>query len=287
MPTRRTTVAALTAAMVMAAAPAAAQTAPAARSIDNACPPGGVVEDEFVDVPSSNVHEAAVDCVVWWEVALGTSATSYDPAGLVERGQMASFLVRLILNTGGELPSADGSPDAFTDDGGGTHEAATNQLAAAGIVSGTGGGRFDPGGNVSRAQMATFLVAAIEYRSGVTLTADGDAFTDDDGSTHEASINEAAAAGITGGAAAGGYRPGLPVARDQMASFLARSLDFLVTGEVASAKAPAAGPGDAKDCADFATQVQAQTWFDYYFPTEGDVAMLDQDGDGVACESLP
>lgn len=41
---------------------------------------------------------------------------------------------------------------------------------------------------------------------------------------------KAAAAGITGGAASGGYEPVEPFPRGQMASFLARSLDLLVRG---------------------------------------------------------
>ena len=46
-------------------------------------------------------------------------------------------------------------------------------------------------------------------------------------------------------------------------------------------------PGDTKNCGDFATQAEAQRWFDTYFPYDGDVAKLDGDNDGVACESLP
>lgn len=46
-------------------------------------------------------------------------------------------------------------------------------------------------------------------------------------------------------------------------------------------------PGDARNCSDFSTQAEAQAWFDRYFPHYGDVARMDRDGDGVACESLP
>lgn len=47
-----------------------------------------------------------------------------------------------------------------------------------------------------------------------------------------------------------------------------------------------ARPAD-KDCADFSTWSAAQAWFRKYFPHYGDVARLDGDGDGIACESLP
>jgi hypothetical protein len=46
-------------------------------------------------------------------------------------------------------------------------------------------------------------------------------------------------------------------------------------------------PGDIKNCSDFATQAEAQAWFDDYYPYCGDVANLDGNNDGVACESLP
>jgi uncharacterized protein with LGFP repeats len=54
-----------------------------------------------------------------------------------------------------------------------------------------------------------------------------------------------------------------------------------------TATPPVANPGDTKNCSDFATQLQAQAWFDRYYPLYGDVARLDDDNDRKACESLP
>ena len=48
-----------------------------------------------------------------------------------------------------------------------------------------------------------------------------------------------------------------------------------------------ANPGDSVNCSDFATHAQAQAWFDRYRPYYGDIAKLDRDNNGVACESLP
>jgi Excalibur calcium-binding domain len=45
--------------------------------------------------------------------------------------------------------------------------------------------------------------------------------------------------------------------------------------------------GDSVNCSDFPTHAAAQAWFDTYFPFYGDVAKLDANHDGVACESLP
>lgn len=206
-----------------------------ARSISDACPPGRVPPSGFGDVPAGNLHRLAIDCIRWWEVTVGSSA-GYNPSGVVNRGQMASFIARTIERSGGSLPA--NPPDAFADDDGTTHEADIDRVAAAGVVVGGTDGRYRPGDPVSRAQMATFLVRAHDVRTGRALEVPPvDYFADDAGSPHEGSINRAAGAGLTGGAANGAYRPGAPVARDQMASFLARSLDLLV--ETAGARPPA------------------------------------------------
>ena len=48
------------------------------------------------------------------------------------------------------------------------------------------------------------------------------------------------------------------------------------------------GGNTDKDCSDFATQAQAQAWFDSHGGSpSNDVAGLDGDRDGKACESLP
>lgn len=46
-------------------------------------------------------------------------------------------------------------------------------------------------------------------------------------------------------------------------------------------------PGDTKNCSSFGTWREAQNWFEYYYPHYGDVARLDGNNDGIACESLP
>lgn len=46
-------------------------------------------------------------------------------------------------------------------------------------------------------------------------------------------------------------------------------------------------PGDSKNCGDFVTQRHAQAWHDAFVGYYGDVARLDADGNGLACESLP
>jgi hypothetical protein len=194
-----------------------------ARGTERACPPGEVPEDGLSDVDGS-VHEANVDCIVWWRVA-ASATRRYEPAAAVSRAQMASFLARVITRSGGSLPASP--PDAFPDDDGSVHELAIDQLAAAGVLAGSGGKAL-PAAPVARAQMATFLVRAYELRAGRPLPDGPDYFADDDDSVHAQLIGKAAAAGFTGGLVTGDYGPGLPVQRDAMGSFLARVLDRLV-----------------------------------------------------------
>ena len=46
-------------------------------------------------------------------------------------------------------------------------------------------------------------------------------------------------------------------------------------------------PGNTKNCSDFANWNDAQTWYLTYKPYYGDIAQLDGDDDGIACENLP
>lgn len=218
----------------------AAETPPGPRSIDPAC--NADYEDGFSDVTAANNHESAVDCIVEWKITTGVSNGMYDPSGDVTRGQMASFIARYIERSGGSLPSDP--PDAFGDDDGTTHEDNINKLADLGIVAGRADGTFAPHGPVPRSQMATFIIRALEHRSGGPV-GDGqtppDYFSDDDGDTHEANINKAAMVGITGGSG-DGYDPQRRVRRDQMASFIARSLAELVEEDPTPPQPPETEP---------------------------------------------
>jgi hypothetical protein len=213
---------------------------PQGRPIDDSCPPEEIEEDGFVDVPPDNVHEAAIDCVVHWQISTGQTPATYAPGGAVTREQMATFLTRSIRRSGGTLPEPTG--DRFSDDDASVHEDSINALAGAGIVNGVAPGRYAPATGVTRAQMAAFLTRAYDYRaqqSGSPLLGEGeDYFYDDQGATLEPAINKAAEAGFTGGVGDGRYAPGLVVRRDQMASFLARVLDLAVERGMAQVPPP-------------------------------------------------
>jgi hypothetical protein len=97
-------------------------------------------------------------------------------------------------------------------------------LAGQGITAGCGGTSFCPNGLVTRGQMATFLVRALDLPGTST-----DYFTDDEGSVHEANINRLRAAGITAGCGGSRFCPDGLVTRGQMATFLVRGFELPTT----------------------------------------------------------
>ncbi len=106
----------------------------------------------------------------------------------------------------------------FTDIDDSIHWKSIVWIAEQGITSGCGSFHYCPDGQVTRGQMATFLVRALNLPSTGT-----DYFTDDEGSTHEPNINRLRAAGITVGCSATRYCPNGLVTRAQMATFLSRA----------------------------------------------------------------
>ncbi|CAN5850274.1 hypothetical protein BH24ACT3_BH24ACT3_09670 [soil metagenome] len=106
-------------------------------------------------------HGANVDAIAAAGVAEGLPDGSFGSNRPVTRGQMASFLDRLVAYAlGGTGPPPVPGPDRFTDDTG-VHEAAINTIAALGITGGVAPGRFAPAATVSRGQMAMFLARTI------------------------------------------------------------------------------------------------------------------------------
>ena len=199
----------------------------APRVPSTACP-AGLPPAPFDDLGGDTTHRAAIGCVAAKRIAAGTGPRTYDPTASVSRAQMATFLERLLVAAGVSVPGD--APDAFTDDSTSIHQVAINRLAAMGIIGGVGGGRYDPQGSVTRAQMATFLARAVgAARGGRVPPAAQDFFFDDSIDLHEPNINIVAELGIAGGVALDTYNPGGQVSRGQMASFLARTLDAALT----------------------------------------------------------
>jgi hypothetical protein len=120
----------------------------------------GDAPDAFDDDATSN-HQQAINRLAAMGIINGVGAGRYDPQGVVTRAQMCTFLARaLFIASGGSLPPPQ--HDYFSDDPIDVHQANINVVAEAGIAGGVGGTSFNPGGGVSRAQMATFLVRTLD-----------------------------------------------------------------------------------------------------------------------------
>jgi hypothetical protein len=206
---------------------------PDARGIDTVCE--APYAESFLDVDPDQAHAEAILCALEYGITTGTADPDrYDPGGTVTRAQMASFIVRFVeLATAHELPAHDAG---FSDvPATSRHAENIDKLAGVGITQGTGGDTYSPNQPVTRGQMASFIARAVDYTDDAELNGtlppatDADYFADDDGTTHEDNINRVASVGIVQGFPDGDYRPGADIRRDQMASFLMRSLDYVAT----------------------------------------------------------
>jgi hypothetical protein len=235
--------------LVPLAGVADAATTPPAQDTSTFCqnvPP----DNPFTDVGAGPHHDNIL-CLSAAGITTGTTATTYSPANVVTRAQMASFVARSIdeansLETPGtnltDLPPFDGTNNFSDVPDNNVHKANINRLADAGIVNGKAPGIYDPSGPVTRAQMASFINRAEDFLTGTPFTSTTDFFTDDDGNVHEDNINGIASVGIAQGKTPGIYAPDDGVTREQMASFLIR---WLAVEEAAGDITPL--PGGAPD----------------------------------------
>jgi hypothetical protein len=112
-----------------------------------------------------------------------------------------------------------------------------------GITGGCAGGGYCPGSNVTRAQMAVFLLKSRWGAGFIPPPATGTAFTDVPASNPFAPwIEELVREGITAGCGSGMYCPNNPVTRQQMAIFLLKTKN-------GASYAPPAGTGIFGDVA--------------------------------------
>jgi hypothetical protein len=121
-----------------------------------------------------------------------------------------------------------------------------NAIRDAGITQGCGGNNYCPAAPVTREQMAAFLIRAIAgeppqgYCNGVAP------FTDVPASGWACGhIKWLGELGVTAGCGAGGYCPGAPVTREQMAAFIVRAMEGEPAANSCAGQAPFADVGPA------------------------------------------
>jgi hypothetical protein len=182
-------------------------------------------QQTFADVPPEYWAFQYIESLAASGITGGCGGGNYCPGNKVSRAQMAVFLERGMRGSSYVPPPATGV--LFADVGAGDFAAAyIEQLAEDGITGGCGGGNYCPSSNVTRAQMAVFLLRA-KYGALYNPPPATGVFLDVPvGSFADKWIEQLALEGITGGCGGGNYCPNDPVARDQMAVFLVRAFSL-------------------------------------------------------------
>ena len=207
------------------------------------------------NIPSAgftDTTDADVDCLAYYGIVKGTTATTYSPDDSVSRWAMALYITRTLSKAGTTLGS--GVDQGFTDIGGLSAEIQTaiNQIKQLGITTGKTATTYAPNDNVSRQEMALFIERTLDNITagpGGSSETDGGAavsyinsncgasavctavynYTDiDAGSvTVEASlaIKELFALGIHDGVSATTFNPTADMTRAAMADFMGAAIN--------------------------------------------------------------
>nr|MCQ3805518.1 S-layer homology domain-containing protein [Acidimicrobiia bacterium] len=137
---------------------------------------GDAPSSGFEDVPSGHANAGDIDCIAYYGITKGTSATTYSPLMSVTREHMALFLVRLADLVGIDVPEAGDTGFTDTADLSANAQAAISQLRQLGITQGTSATTYSPADSVTRGQMAQFISRLMNLMTPLT---DGDPSLDD------------------------------------------------------------------------------------------------------------
>lgn len=177
---------------------------------------------QFADAPPGSFAFSFIEALARAGITSGCGGGNYCPSAPVTRAQMAVFLERGMNGSSFSPPAASGN--VFLDVGAGDFAASfIEQLASDGITAGCGNNNYCPNADVTRDQMAVFLLRA-KHGSGYSPPAATGVFNDVPLSYWAVHwIEQLAAEGITAGCGGGNYCPESQVTRDQMAVFLVRT----------------------------------------------------------------
>lgn len=120
----------------------------------------------FPDVPTDNVHAAAIGRLAAAGIVAGQRDGGFDPAGQVTRAQLATMLVRIyeqVWDGGIQAASGRGLVDVPA---GAAHQRAIEAASTMGAIIPVGEGAsatFHPAAPVTRAQLASHVMSLIDY----------------------------------------------------------------------------------------------------------------------------
>jgi len=180
--------------------------------------------DAFDD-DAGDIHEPSINRLAAMGVLdrTGCGERRICPDDPLPRWVMAVWMIRIL----DQVPDSSAAITRFEDvDPGAWWTPYVERLAEIGVTKGcnTDPLQYCPDQPVSRAQMASFLVRALDLPPASPA-----GFADTAGNTHQPDINALAAAAVTKGCATNPlqYCPDRPVTRAEMATFLVRALKLI------------------------------------------------------------
>ncbi len=185
-------------------------------------------QGRFCDEDGS-VHEANIERIATWRITLGCDAqdaAKYCPSERITRRQMAAFLYRAVSRLGPiDAPEGIEIADVPADAWYRTFADWVVSVEAFAVTNGL----FNPGGVVSRADMAIMMIAAFPHLESVE---EPEGLFNDVADLDPAivrAIEGMYGRGVTKGCTAEplNYCPDRPVTRAQMASFFVRAIDLV------------------------------------------------------------
>lgn len=196
-----------------------------AGSFDIGAHQSGTSGQAFTDVAPGHPFFTVIETIHRNGVTAGCGNGNYCPSAPVTRSQMAAFLLRAKYGPTYVPPPATGT--VFSDVTVATPAAAAiEQIAREGVTSGCGNNNYCPASNVTRAQMAVFLLR-MKHGDGWQPPPARGLFGDVPATNNFAPwIEQLAAEGITAGCGGGNYCPASTVTRAQMAAFLVATFEL-------------------------------------------------------------
>ena len=170
----------------------------------------------FFDVGMDHWSFNFIESIYEANLTSGFPDGSYQPDNSVTRAEMAVFL----LNAMGINPPTMDTSHPFSDISGHWAEAYIEELFDSGLTGGYPDGTYRPLKQVTRAEMAIFLLKARHGNSYTPPEASGGPFSDVEGHWAQDWIIQLEAEGITAGYPDGTFRPDRTVTRAEMAVFL-------------------------------------------------------------------
>jgi predicted ribosome-associated RNA-binding protein Tma20 len=227
--------------------------------------------DKFTDVPADAWYRADVSYDAEHGYFNGTSDTTFSPVANMTRAMFVAVLARV----DGQSLSNDAAP--FSDVASGAWYAGAVKWASNYvIVSGVGGGRFDPNGFVTRQQMATIMARYIAYyaaKNKVTFKATGStaAFTDavQIADYAKSAVTLCRSYGLVDGNTDGAFAPEALSTRAQVAAVIHRLALLLATGTPVTT--PSGGNGGSGSTS---SNVTANTAADFVKAAEANAASV-------------